>query len=68
MQTEDVAARVAPSKGAIRRLLEQGGLSVNGRKLAATDRAIARSEALPAGYFLLRKGARDYALARITDA
>ena len=63
-----VAARVAPSKGAIRRLLEQGGLSVNGRKLAATDRAIARSEALPAGYFLLRKGARDYALARITDA
>jgi tyrosyl-tRNA synthetase len=59
------AVKIAPSKGAIRRLLEQGGLSVNGRKLAATDRAIPGAEALPAGYFLLRKGARDYALARI---
>ena len=60
-----VAVRIAPSKGAIRRLLEQGGLSVNGRKLPATDRAIPATEALPGGYFLLRKGARDYALARI---
>jgi tyrosyl-tRNA synthetase len=60
-----VAARIAPSKGAIRRLLDQGGLSLNGRKLAATDRTIERAEALPSGYFLLRKGARDYALARI---
>jgi tyrosyl-tRNA synthetase len=59
------AVRVAPSKGAIRRLLEQGGLSVNGRKLPATERAIPATEALPGGYFLLRKGARDYALARI---
>jgi tyrosyl-tRNA synthetase len=60
------AVKIAPSKGAIRRLLEQGGLSVNGRKLAATDPTIPSGEALPAGYFLLRKGARDYALARIT--
>ena len=60
-----LAVGIAPSKGAIRRLLEQGGLSVNGRKLPATDRAIPASEALPGGYFLLRKGARDYALARI---
>ncbi len=60
-----LAVRIAPSKGAVRRLLEQGGLSVNGRKLPSTDRAIAASEALPGGYFLLRKGARDYALARL---
>jgi tyrosyl-tRNA synthetase len=59
------AVRIAPSKGAVRRLLEQGGLSVNGRKLPATDRSIAATEALPGGYFLLRKGARDYALARL---
>ena len=61
-----LAVRIAPSKGAIRRLLEQGGLSVNGRKLPATDRTIPAAEALPGGYFLLRKGARDYALARLT--
>jgi len=59
------AVRIAPSKGAVRRLLEQGGLSVNGRKLPPTDRTIAAAEALPGGYFLLRKGARDYALARL---
>ncbi len=59
------AVRMAPSKGAVRRLLEQGGLSVNGRKLPSTDRTIAAAEALPGGYFLLRKGSRDYALARL---
>ena len=63
-----LAVRIAPSKGAIRRLLEQGGLSVNGRKLAATDRTIPRADALATGYFLLRKGSRDYALARIRDS
>jgi tyrosyl-tRNA synthetase len=61
------AVRIAPSKGAIRRLLEQGGLSVNGRKLPATDRTIPATDALPGGYFLLRKGARDYALARLAN-
>jgi tyrosyl-tRNA synthetase len=60
-----LAVRIAPSRGAVRRLLEQGGLSVNGRKLPSTDRTIAAREALPGGYFLLRKGARDYALARM---
>jgi tyrosyl-tRNA synthetase len=60
-----VAAGLAPSKGAARRLLDQGGLSVNGRKLSVADRALQRDEALNGGYFLLRKGARDYALLRV---
>ena len=33
-----VAAKLAPSKGAAKRLLEQGGLSVNGAKLSAEAR------------------------------
>lgn len=60
-----VAAKLAPSKGAARRLLEQGGLNVNGRRLSAGDRSIERSELLPGGHLLLRKGARDYALVRL---
>jgi tyrosyl-tRNA synthetase len=60
-----VAAKLAPSKGAARRLLEQGGLNVNGKRLAAVDRSIERSELLPGGHLLLRKGARDYALVRL---
>jgi tyrosyl-tRNA synthetase len=60
-----VAARLAPSKGAARRLLEQGGLSVNGSKLGVEQRMV-RSESLLAGrHLLLRKGAREYALVRV---
>jgi tyrosyl-tRNA synthetase len=62
-----VTVGLAPSKGAARRLLEQGGLSVNGRKLGADDRTLRREDALDGGYFLLRKGARDYALLRIAE-
>jgi tyrosyl-tRNA synthetase len=57
-----VKAGLAPSKGAARRLLDQGGLSVNGRRLAPSDRALPRDEALAGRYYLLRKGAREYAL------
>jgi len=60
-----VAAQLAASKGAARRLLEQGGLSVNGRKLGAEERAVAASAMLAGGHLLLKKGARDYALVRV---
>jgi tyrosyl-tRNA synthetase len=58
-------AGLAPSKGAARRLLEQGGLTVNGRRLSVADRAIATDSLLPGRYLLLRKGARDYALVHV---
>ena len=60
------AAALVPSKGAARRLLEQGGLYVNGRRLAAGDRAIPTSTLLAGGYLLLRKGAREYALVAVS--
>jgi tyrosyl-tRNA synthetase len=60
-----VAAKLAPSKGAAKRLLEQGGLSVNGKKLSAEERVV-RSDAMLVGrHLLLRKGAREYALVRV---
>jgi tyrosyl-tRNA synthetase len=59
-----VTAGLAPSKGAARRLLDQGGLSVNGRRLAPSDRTLASDDALAGRYYLLRKGARDYALVK----
>ncbi len=62
-----VAAKLAPSKGAARRLLEQGGLSVNGRRIGVGDRVV-RAESLLAGrHLLLRKGARDYSLVRVAE-
>jgi tyrosyl-tRNA synthetase len=60
-----VAAKLAPSKGAARRLLEQGGLNINGRRLSMDGRSIEKSNLLPGGHLLLRKGARDYALVRL---
>ncbi len=56
------AAGLAQSKGAARRLLEQGGLYVNGERLDAGRRTIAADLRLHGGYLLLRKGAREYAL------
>ena len=60
------AAALVPSKGAARRLLEQGGLYVNGRRLGASDRTIPTGALLAGGYLLLRKGAREYALVAVS--
>ena len=57
-----VAAKLAPSKGAAKRLLEQGGLSVNGAKLSAEERVVGSESMLVGRHLLLRKGAREYAL------
>ena len=59
------SARLAASKGAARRLLEQGGLYVNGDRLSADDKTLSRDRLLPGGHLLLRKGARDYAVVKV---
>jgi tyrosyl-tRNA synthetase len=60
-----VAAGLAPSNGAARRLLEQGGVSVNKRKLGAQERYLdPPSVLLRDGYIVLGKGRRDYAVVR----
>lgn len=55
---------LAPSKGAARRLLEQGGVYVNGVR-AAADLDVGSVDPLPGKHLLLRKGARQYALVRL---
>jgi tyrosyl-tRNA synthetase len=56
------SAGLAASKSEARRLLQQGGLSVNGAKLTADDATLSADRLLLGQYLLLRKGARDYAL------
>jgi tyrosyl-tRNA synthetase len=65
--TRALPAAVA-SRGAARRLLEQGGLSVNGVRLGADDKTVAVDRVLPGGHLLLRKGARDWAVVRVGSA
>jgi tyrosyl-tRNA synthetase len=57
------ASGLAPSNGAAKRLLEQGGVSVNKRKIGAGDRLLASTDALLRGrYVVIGKGKRDYAV------
>jgi tyrosyl-tRNA synthetase len=60
-----VAAGLAASRGAAKRLLEQGGMYVNGRRLAASDRFVRTDALLHGEWVVMRKGARDYALGRL---
>jgi tyrosyl-tRNA synthetase len=72
LDTLEVFTRALPSsvasRGAARRLLEQGGLSVNGARLSGGDRTIAMDRLLPGRHLLLRKGAREWAVVRVADA
>jgi len=61
-----VGAGVVKSKGEARRLAEQGGAYVNGQRVTATA-TLKELSRLPGSHLLLRKGARDYAVVRITD-
>ncbi len=59
------SAKLVASKGAARRLLEQGGLYINGDRLSADDKVVGREWMLSGGHLLLRKGAREYALVKL---
>ena len=58
-----VELKLAASKSAARRLIEQGGVVVNGQRVeSATDPL---GESLAGGYYLVKKGARDFGLMRV---
>ncbi|MEP6733607.1 MAG: tyrosine--tRNA ligase [bacterium] len=60
------ASGLAASNGAAKRLLEQGGVSVNKKKIAAADRLVPSGEALlRGGHVVVGKGKRDFALLRV---
>ena len=61
-----VSLNLAASKSAARRLVEQGGVYLNGQRVSA-DTNLGSVKTLAGGYHLLRKGARDYGLIRIRD-
>src|SRR3954453_22636987 len=63
----DVVARViGASKSESRRLVQQGGVSVNDQKIADANARLTRADALDGRVFLLRKGARQRFVIRLT--
>jgi len=55
------------SKGEARRMIQQGGLYLNGERLGAERQSIGGERLLHGRYLLARKGARTYALLDVTD-
>ena len=47
-----------------RRQVQQGGVSVNGRRLGNDELSVEAGEALHGAWFLIRKGGREVALVR----
>ncbi|HET9684392.1 MAG TPA: tyrosine--tRNA ligase [Gemmatimonadaceae bacterium] len=60
------ASGLAASNGAAKRLLEQGGVSVNKQKVTGADRFLESAAfLLPGGYVVVGKGKRDLAVIRV---
>jgi tyrosyl-tRNA synthetase len=59
-----VACGFAPSKGRARRLIEEGGIYVNNRRVSDVQATIGLSALIEGQYLVLRKGAREYHLIR----
>ncbi len=57
----------APSKGEARRLVKQGGISINGKKVNDINAKIARSELNDQDGALIKKGKKHYYRLRISD-
>ncbi len=53
------------SKSDMRRMLQQGGVYLNGARLGADPQPIANSDLLHGRYAIVRKGARNYALVSV---
>jgi tyrosyl-tRNA synthetase len=67
MSLVDVVARVtAVSKSEARRLVQQGGVSVNDRKMSDVNARLVRADALDGRVFLLLKGSRQRFVLRLT--
>jgi tyrosyl-tRNA synthetase len=63
-----VVAGVQPSKGAARRLVQQGGVYLNGRRVADTEYVLTAADAVADGRgVLLRAGKNKYALLLVTQ-
>jgi tyrosyl-tRNA synthetase len=60
-----VNVKLADSKGAAKRLLQQGGVSVNGAKIADLARTLGTADLLANGLVVLRAGKKNFHLLRV---
>ena len=61
-----VETGLVKSKGDARRQLQQGAVTINGRRLGAEEQTIGAADAIAGTFYLIRKGSRDIALVEVT--
>ena len=60
-----VETGLVKSKGEAKRQLQQGAVTINGRRLGADEQFVNATEAIGETFFLLRKGSREMALVEL---
>ena len=60
-----VETGLVKSRGDAKRQIQQGAVTVNGRRFGADELSVGAGEAIAGVYFLIRKGARDVALVEL---
>ena len=60
-----VETGLVKSKGDARRQLQQGAVTINGRRLGPDEQFVSAAEAVAGVYFVIRKGSRDIALVEL---
>ena len=60
-----VETGLVKSKGEAKRQLQQGAVTVNGRRLGAEEQFVGIMEAIGGAFYLIRKGAREIALVEL---
>ena len=61
-----VETGLVKSKGEARRQLQQGAVTINGRRLGAEEQFVSATEAIAGSSYLIRKGSRDIALVELS--
>jgi tyrosyl-tRNA synthetase len=60
-----VETGLVKSKGDAKRQLQQGAVTINGRRLGADELFMSAAEAIAGAFYLIRKGSRDIALVEL---
>jgi tyrosyl-tRNA synthetase len=60
-----VETGLVKSKGDGRRQLQQGAVTINGRRLGGEEQFVSATEAIGGAFYLIRKGSRDVALVEL---
>ncbi len=61
-----VETGLVKSKGEAKRQLQQGAVTINGRRLGADEQHVSATEAIAGSSYLIRKGSREIALVELT--